>query len=126
MPKIRKNRRLKAFTLIELLVVIAIIALLLSIIVPAIRKAKEQAKLTICMSNMRQLGFIFQMYVMDDRLNRFPYSNEKAIDINGDFDFAYGGDEQTVFGLIVNLPRPEDRLFYPYVEAFDSFIELGE
>lgn len=116
-----KSRRLRAFTLIELLVVIAIIALLLAVVVPAMRKAKEQAKLTCCMSNMRQLGMIFQMYLLDDSLNRFPYSNEKAIAVNGDFEFAYGGNEQTVFGLIVNLPEPEERLFYPYVEAFDTF-----
>jgi prepilin-type N-terminal cleavage/methylation domain-containing protein/prepilin-type processing-associated H-X9-DG protein len=54
--------RKKAFTLIELLVVIAIIALLLSIIVPAIRKAKEVAKKVICGSNARQSGIGLRTY----------------------------------------------------------------
>ena len=121
MHKTPKYHRSRAFTLIELLVVIAIIAVLLAVVVPAMRKAKEQAKLTCCMSNVRQVGMIFQLYLLDDRLNRFPYTNEQAIATNGDFDFAYGGYEQTVFGLIVNLPEPEERLFYQYVEAFDTF-----
>jgi prepilin-type N-terminal cleavage/methylation domain-containing protein/prepilin-type processing-associated H-X9-DG protein len=121
MHKTPKYHSLRAFTLIELLVVIAIIALLLAVVVPAMKKAKEQAKLVCCMSNMKQLGMIFQLYLLDDRLNRFPYSNEQAIAINGDFDFAYGGYEQTVFGLIVNLPEPEERLFYAYTKAFDVY-----
>lgn len=58
--------RKKAFTLIELLVVIAIIALLLSIIVPAIKKAKEQARLIICRTNLRQWAFAVQAYTADN------------------------------------------------------------
>ena len=52
----------KGFTLIELLVVIAIIALLLAIITPALRKAKDYAKRTICMSNARQTGLGLRLY----------------------------------------------------------------
>ena len=55
----------KGFTLIELLVVIAIIALLLSIIVPSLRKAKEQAKLMVCSSNMHQLVMGVVAYTTD-------------------------------------------------------------
>ena len=52
----------KGFTLIELLVVISIIALLLSILMPSLQKVKEQAKRTVCMSNLHQLGVALHTY----------------------------------------------------------------
>lgn len=55
----------KAFTLIELLVVIAIIALLLSILMPTLRAAKDQAKKTICTGHIKGLVLAVRMYVDD-------------------------------------------------------------
>jgi prepilin-type N-terminal cleavage/methylation domain-containing protein len=56
------KQKKKAFTLIELLVVIAIIALLMSILMPALRKIRVQAKTSICMSNLHEWALIFNMY----------------------------------------------------------------
>jgi len=55
----------KGFTLIELLVVTAIIAILLAIIMPAMRKVKEAAKEVSCRSNMRSVGLAVLMYLVD-------------------------------------------------------------
>jgi len=52
----------KAFTLIELLVVIAIIALLMAILVPVLRSARERAHRVVCLSNLRQLTFAWFTY----------------------------------------------------------------
>ena len=66
-----KQRRNLAFTLIELLVVIAIIALLLSIVMPALRKVKEQARKVVCASNLSQVGKALETYEMTYDYKRF-------------------------------------------------------
>jgi prepilin-type N-terminal cleavage/methylation domain-containing protein/prepilin-type processing-associated H-X9-DG protein len=55
------------FTLIELLVVIAIIALLMSILAPALRKAKEQGEAAVCLSNLHQWSVAYKQYYDDNR-----------------------------------------------------------
>jgi len=55
----------RGFTLIELLVVISIIALLMSILLPAMSKAKAQAKAAICKSNLHQWGLAWHMFLED-------------------------------------------------------------
>jgi len=67
------------FTLIELLVVVAIIALLMSILLPSLKKAREQAKRTVCASNLHQIGVGLKMYASDHK-HIFPR--------RGDFAYA--------------------------------------
>jgi prepilin-type N-terminal cleavage/methylation domain-containing protein/prepilin-type processing-associated H-X9-DG protein len=61
----RAGKPLQAFTLIELLVVIAIIAILAAMLLPALSKAKQKAKQSSCINNMRQLGIALTMYAGD-------------------------------------------------------------
>ena len=70
------------FTLIELLVVIAIIALLIAILVPAIRSVKRQAQSVVCASNIRQLSLGFAIYLQDNET--FPYGFNDNIDLGKD------------------------------------------
>ena len=61
----RRNHRRTAFTLIELLVVISIVALLIAVLLPAIKKAKETTRRTICLSNLRQVGTAIHVYAQE-------------------------------------------------------------
>ena len=75
----QKARR--GFTLIELLVVIAIIAILAALLLPALAAAKESARQTKCMSNTKQWGVAFHMY-MDDNKDIVPEEGNVADGIN--------------------------------------------
>ena len=62
----QKVQKCRGFTLIELLVVISIIALLVSILMPALSKARDQAKSVVCMAHLRQWGVMFHSYTADN------------------------------------------------------------
>ena len=67
----------KAFTLIELLVVIAIIALLLSVIIPALSKAKNHAQAIVCLSGLKQMSMAWTLYA-DDNDDTLVYGHVSA------------------------------------------------
>ena len=92
----KTERRAPAFTLIEVLVVVAIIALLVAILLPSLAKAREQARMTICETNNKQLLSGLNLYVADFKV--LP-ATQTTFDIN-----------QRLFGVswAFPLPRPTD------------------
>jgi len=90
--------RRKGFTLIELLVVIAIIALLMSILMPALARVKKQAQSVACMSRLRSWGMLFKLYTDDNG----GYFNEGW----GYLQHPQNAGKPEEYGLWMNAMRP--------------------
>ena len=76
----RLPSRQRAFTLIEMLVVIAIIAILASLLFPALRSALERGRRTACRNNIRQIGLAMIQYAADHK-GWYPAVEEKAVTV---------------------------------------------
>lgn len=107
---------LRAFTLIELLVVIAIIAILAAILFPVFAQAREKARQTACLSNMKQVGMGLMMYTQDFD-ETLPGNSEQATAENSStlgFLVAPNGSDRNRLNIV-----PRD--LQPYVKNIHVF-----
>ncbi len=84
-------RTRRAFTLIELLVVIAIIATLISVLLPALAKARETARIAQCSANLKTITATAGMYMGDEQKTQLPWYLEPNISLSYISEFVYGG-----------------------------------
>ncbi len=129
------NKR-RGFTLIELLVVIAVIAILMAILMPALKRAREQGKRAVCLSNLKQLVLAWIMYadVNDDKIvNGSPLLGEHGYcyadppQPSAD-DYTYHKDEKPWVGVgkRMNIPCTEDAIrdgaLWPYTKSLKLYL----
>jgi prepilin-type N-terminal cleavage/methylation domain-containing protein len=122
-------RRRRAFTLVELLVVIGIISILIAILLPALNKAREHARRTRCLSNMRQLVVAWTMYVQNNG-GKLPGSNT---DVNAHpHDWVDAGDgidaikRGSLWPYVNNWEAywcPNDRVHYNRTYSMNSWLD---
>ncbi|MBN1844127.1 MAG: prepilin-type N-terminal cleavage/methylation domain-containing protein [Sedimentisphaerales bacterium] len=110
----------RGFTLIELLVVIAILAILLTLLVPALQRAKDQARIALCATNLRHISVGLRLYSLDNRNNdKLPLNQTGGWlwDVSyttTDLIIAAGGDRNTFYCPSDPTKTPEMFIFWCY------------
>ena len=102
----------RGFTLVELLVVIAIIAILMAILIPVLRNAKERAREVICKSNLRNIGLVVLMY-LDDNDRKMPHTRSANgflwYDSNG--NYLTTNDNRAYWGIVYRAHLKKTKIF---------------
>jgi prepilin-type N-terminal cleavage/methylation domain-containing protein/prepilin-type processing-associated H-X9-DG protein len=120
LPSRRTQHVRGAFTLVELLVVIGIIALLISLLLPSLNKAKKAANRTVCMSNFKQMFLAMQMYSSENRGWIFPVGDDDGSGRPRNFGAAHPPDKRwPVYVRAFNIKVPADPI--KYVSQFGTF-----
>jgi len=96
------TRRQGAFTLVELLTVIVIIALLLSVILPSLKKARQQARKVACVSNLHQVGMAIHAYAHDYD-DKIPFGPE-GLPMMGSNFYTVTGNVTSLLSLLNGEP----------------------